>query len=127
MPGSGPALGQGQTIALLLATAGFALLLFALALERRSRPGRVRTRTRSVLVGALLLAAGLALLLVRRLDPAALSRVLAGVAAALSATALTDRGVRRPTSSGCPSCPSWHRVDVPPYARSPHALPEELS
>ena len=43
------------------------------------------TRTRSVLVGALLITAGLALLLVRRLDPAALSRVLAGVTAALLA------------------------------------------
>ena len=60
-----------------MAAAGVALLVLALALEAQSRPGSVRTRTRSVLVGALLMTAGLALLLVRRLDPAALSRVLA--------------------------------------------------
>ena len=127
MPGSLPVPGQGQTVALLIAAAGAALLLLALTLEGRSRPGGARTRRRPVLVGALLLTAGLALLLVRRLDPAALSRVLAGVAAALSAAAPTGRGSRRPAPHGCPGCLSSPRVDVAPHARSPRALSQELS
>ena len=68
---------QGQAVALLMAVAGVALLVLALAGQGRSRLEGVTTRSRSFLVGALLLAAGLALLLVRRLDQAALSRVLA--------------------------------------------------
>ena len=93
-----PALSQGQTVALIIAAAGIALLLLALALEGRSRRDAVRTRTRSALVGALLITAGLALLLVRRLDSAALSGVLADLTAALVASAATKR--TRPDASG---------------------------
>jgi hypothetical protein len=70
-----------------MVAAGVALLVLALALEAQSRPGTVRTSMRSVLVGALLMTAGLALLLVRRPDPAALSRVLAVTAAVFAAVA----------------------------------------
>jgi hypothetical protein len=92
-----PALSQGQTVALVIAAAGIALLVLALALEGRSRRDAVRTRTRSALVGALLTTAGLALLLVRRLDSAALSGVLADLTAALVASAATKR--TRPDAS----------------------------
>ena len=105
MPGPGPAVSQGQTVALLMAAAGVALLVLALALEAQSRPGRVRTRTRSALVGALLMTAGLALLLVRRLDPAALSRVLANVTAAMFAAAVAEQeGDGRPRPADSTAC-----------------------
>ena len=94
MPGPVPIVSQGQTVALLMAAAGVALLVLALALEAQSRSGRVRTRTRSALVGALLITAGLALLLVRRIDPAALSRVLAVTAADRFAAPAAEPGLR---------------------------------
>ena len=91
MPGPGSELGQGQTVALLMAAAGVVLLVLVLALETPARPGRALTRARSVLVGSLLLTAGVALLLVRRLDPAALTRVLAGATAVLLAAAVAEQ------------------------------------
>ena len=113
MPGAMPVLGEGQAVALLIAAAGTALLLLALTLKSRRRPGTVGTRTRSALVGALLITAGLALLLVRRLDPAVLSRVLAGVTAALVAAAVAERDARRPAAYG-----QFHLL---------HGHPKELS
>ena len=118
----GPIMSQGHIIALLMASAGVALLLLALALEGRSRLGGVRTRTRSALVGALLMTAGLALLLVRRLDPAALSRVLAHVTAAVVAATMAERGARWPAASGPLNSLRGHRVAVPRANRSPHDL-----
>ena len=126
MPGPGPVVNQGQTVALIMVAAGVALLVLALALEAQSRPGTVRTSMRSVLVGALLMTAGLALLLVRRPDPAALSRVLAVTAAVFAAVAaehqrrwsirfgLIDYGHGRHLAVRCPHC-------------SPFGLPKELS
>ena len=99
MPAPDPVISQGQTVALLMAAAGVALLVLALALQGRSRSGRVGTRLRCALVEALFLTAGLALLLVRRLDPAALSRVMANVTAAVFAAAIADSGARRPATS----------------------------
>lgn len=127
MPGpDAAAVSQGQTVALVMAAAGVAFLVVALALEALARPGRAGTRTRSALAGLLLMAAGLALVLVRRLDPAALSRVL-DMAAAAFAAAVAEHGRRWPTHFGrlddlhgrhlavrCPHC-------------SPRLLPEELS
>ena len=126
MPGPVPVVSQGQIVALIMAAAGVALLVVALALEAQSRPGRVRMHTRSALIGALLMTAGLALLLVRRLDPAALSRVLAVTAAVLAAV-VAEHEKRWPTSFG--------RLDYlygPHLAvRCPHCSPngpsEELS
>ena len=127
MPGSDPALSQGQTVALIMAAAGVALLLLALALEARPRPGRVRTRTRSALVGALLMTAGLALLLVRRLDPAALSRVLANVTAAVFAAAVAEQERRWPAASRRNCCLQRHQVELLRPSCSPRDLPKELS
>ena len=127
MPGSVPVLGQGQTVALLIVATGYALLLFALALEHRGRPGTVRTRTRSALVGALLITAGLALLLVRRLDPAALARVLTDVTAALYAAVAVEQQRRRPTTSARVGCLHRHHLDGRRPQCSPHDLSEELS
>jgi hypothetical protein len=118
---------QGQTVALLMASAGLALLVLALALQGQSRLESVRTRTRSVLVGALLLTAGLALLLVRRLDPAALSRVLANVMAAVVAAAVAGRERRWPTTSGPLNSLRGHRVAVLRANRSPNDLSKDLS
>ena len=84
MPGN--ALSQGQIVALAMMAAGcLGLLVFGVC-HAGDLKAMVATRTRSVLVGALLITAGMALLLVRRLDPAALSRVLAGVSATLLTT-----------------------------------------
>ena len=83
MPGN--ALSQGQIVALAMMAAGCLGLLVLGVWHARDLKAMVATRTRSVLVGALLVTAGLALLLMRRIDPAALSRVLAGVTAALLA------------------------------------------
>ena len=77
MPGN--ALSQGQIVALAMMAAGCLGLLVLGVRHRRHLKAMATTRIRSVLVGALLVIAGLALLLVRRLGPAALSRVLAGV------------------------------------------------
>ena len=127
MLGSDPVMSQGQAVALLMASAGVALLVIALALQGRSRPERVTTRTRSALVGALLMTAGLALLLVQRLDPAALSRVLANVTAAVVAATMAERGARWPAASGPLNSLRGHRVAVLPANRSPHHLSKELS
>lgn len=71
----GPDLGQGQIVALAMFTAGCVLLMVA-AWRARHLRATVLARVRSVLAGALMITAGLALLAVRRLDPAALSRVV---------------------------------------------------
>lgn len=126
MPGPGPVMSQGQTVALVMAACGVALLVLALALEAQSRPGRVRTRTRSALAGALLMTAGLALLLARRLDPAALSRVMANVTAALVAADITESERCGPPASGRLNCLHGQRVDVLRPNRSPHGLSKEL-
>ena len=90
---------HGQIISGLIAAAGVALLMLALIREAPTRAASVKTRVgsplggvRSALAGALMMAAGLALLLVQRLDREALPRVLAGVrAAAWSAATATRR------------------------------------
>ena len=127
MPGSGPAMSQGQIVALLMASAGVALLVLALALQGRSRLASVATRLRSVLVGALLLTAGLALLLVRRLDQAALSRVLANMTAAAVAATMAERGARWPAASSPPNSLRGHRVAVLRAKRAPHDFSREPS
>lgn len=82
-------LNQGQTVSLFMIVIGLSLPVIVIALpwEARSRLRSVRTRTRSVLARVLLITAGLALLLVRRLDPDALSRVLTTTTRALLAAA----------------------------------------
>ena len=127
MPGSGPVISQGQSVALLMAAAGVALLLLALALQGRPRLAGVSTRIQSALVGALLMTAGLALLLVRRLDQAALSRVLANVTAAAVAATMAERGARWPAASGPLNSLRGHRVAVLRANRSPHDPSKELS
>ena len=127
MLGSDPVMSQGQAVALLMASAGVALLVLALALAGRSRLASVATRLRSVLVGALLLTAGLALLLVRRLDPAALSRVLANVTAAVVAASVAGRERRWPAASGPLNSLRGHRVAVLRANRSPHDRWRDLS
>ena len=74
----------------LMVAAGVALLVFVLVREAPSRAAKAKARVRSdlvrvrsVLVGALMMTAGLALLLVHRLDKKALPRVLAGVNVAM--------------------------------------------
>ena len=96
MPGPGPVVAQGQLVALVMAAAGVALLVLALAFEAQHRLERVRSRVQSTLVGLLLMTAGLALLLVRRLDPAALSRLLA-MTAEVFAAVVTEHERRWPT------------------------------
>ena len=88
MPGN--ALSQGQIVALTMMAAGCLCLLVLGVWHARDLRAMAATHTRSVLVGALLVTAGLALLLVRRLDSAALSRVLACVTAALLAASPAD-------------------------------------
>lgn len=119
---------QGQTVALFIATAGLALLVLALAGEGSSRLGRhvLRRRARSALVGALLLTAGLALLLVQRLDQAALPRVPATVTAAVAAAA-AERERRWRTAPGQLSSLRGHPVGNFSANRSPHGLSKELS
>lgn len=80
---TGNALSQGQIVSLAMIVAGSAGLLVIGAWHARAVRAMAATRTRSALVGASLITAGLALLFVRRLDPAALSRVFAGATAAL--------------------------------------------
>ena len=121
MPGTGTVISQGAAVALLMVTAGLALLVVALARETQSLE-RVRTRMRSALVGALLMTAGLALLLVRRLDPAALSRVFA-VTAAVFATVAAEHEKRCPTSFG--RLDDLHGRHL--TARCPHCWPGGLS
>ena len=85
----------------LMAAAGVALLVLALMREAPSRAARVKARARSalirvrsVVVGALLMTAGLALLLVHRLDKTALPRVLADVKAAMWSATFAQRSRR---------------------------------
>ena len=89
---------HGQIISGLMAAAGIALLILALIHEAPTRAATVKARMRSALggvrsglVGALMMAAGLALLLVQRLDREALPRVLAGVKAAMWSAADAKR------------------------------------
>jgi hypothetical protein len=86
---------QGQVVSLLMLAAGVALLALGLLLELRARAARVRARVRCTLVGALMLAAGLALVLVHRLDRDALPRVLTGVQAAVWSAAAPHGSPRR--------------------------------
>ena len=119
---------QGQAVALFMVSAGFALLVIALAVQGRSRPERVTTRTRVALVGALLMTAGLALLLVRRLDQAALSRVLANVEeAAVVAATMAGRSAPWPATPGPLNSPREHRVAALRANQSPHDLSKDLS
>jgi hypothetical protein len=85
----------------LMAAAGVVLLVIVLVRDGPARAVRVKARVRSALarvrsavVGALLMAAGLALLLVQRLDPEALPRVLAGVKAAMWSAVVVERSRR---------------------------------
>lgn len=86
---------HGQIISLLMLAAGLTLLAVGLLLELRAHAASVKTRVRSTLVGALMVAAGLALLLVHRLDRDALPRLLAGVQAAMWSAAVHQRSPRR--------------------------------
>ena len=95
------AMSRGQIISGLIAAAGIALLLLTLVREAPSRLARVKARVRSalvrvrsVLVGVLMMAAGLALLLVQRLDREALPRVLANVKAAMWSAIVAERSRR---------------------------------
>jgi uncharacterized membrane protein len=124
MPGPGTGIGQGQTVALLIVAAGLTLLLLALARETQSLR-RVRTRLRSALVGALLVTAALALLLVRRLDPPALSRVLAATATAFAMVG-AEQVAQRPTRFGRLDCPHGRHLIVRCPHCSPPVLPKEL-
>ena len=125
MLGSGPVMSQGQAVALLMAVAGVALLVLALALQGRARLLSVARRTRSALVGALLVTAGLTLLLVQRLDQAALSRVLTDVTAAVVAAAMAERGARWPGPPGPLNSLRGHRVALPRANHSPRDLSKE--
>ena len=85
----------------LLVAVGVALLVLVLVREAPSRAARVKSRVRSalvrvrsVLVGALMMIAGLALLLVHRLDQTALPRVLADVKAAMWSATFARRSRR---------------------------------
>lgn len=82
MPGD---LGQGQLVALTMFAAGCCGLLAVAVWHARHVRATAAARVQSMLAGALMVTAGLALLLVRRLDPAALARVVADLAAALPA------------------------------------------
>ena len=85
----------------LMVAAGVSLLMLALVREVPSRVARVKARVRSalvrvrsILVGALLMAAGLSLLLVQRLDREALPRVLADVKTAMWSATVAQRSRR---------------------------------
>jgi hypothetical protein len=89
---------SGEIVSGLMMATGVALLVMALAREAPARVASVKAKVlfalegvRTALVDALLMAAGLALLLVQRLDPQALSRVLAGVKAAMWSAAVGHR------------------------------------
>ena len=90
----GRSMSQGQIVSGLIAAAGVALLVLALVRAAPSRVASVKARVRSTLVDALMMAAGLALLLVQRLDPTALPRVLAGVKAAMRSAIVAQRSRR---------------------------------
>ena len=81
---------QGQIISGLMTAAGLALLVLALMRETR-RVARVEAELRCAVVEALMMTAGLALLLVQRLDPMALPRVLARVRAAMWSAIVVER------------------------------------
>ena len=85
----------------LMVAAGVALLVLVLVREAPSRVARMKARVRSALVrvrsavvGALLMSAGLTLLLVHRLDKTALPRVLADVKAAMWSATVGQRSRR---------------------------------
>ena len=85
----------------LMVAAGVALLVLALVREGPSRAASLKARVRSALVqvrsalvGALLMTAGLSLLLVQRLDKTALPRVLADVKAAMWSATVAQRSRR---------------------------------
>jgi hypothetical protein len=82
---------QGQIISALIAAAGATLLVLAVALEAPPRVASVKATARAAVIDALLVTAGLALLLVQRLDPTALPRVLARVKAALWSAIVAER------------------------------------
>ena len=88
------AMSHGQMVSGLMAAAGGALLALVLLGEAPSRMAKVKARVRAVVVGALMMAAGLALLLVHRLDPTALPRALAGLKAAMWSAIVAERSRR---------------------------------
>ena len=81
---------QGQIISGLMTAAGAALLVLALMRETH-RVAKVKAELRCAVVEALMMTAGLALLLVQRLDPTALPRVLARVKAAMWSAIVAER------------------------------------
>ena len=92
---------HGQIISGFMLAAGVALLVLGLVREApywaASVNARVRSalaRVRSALVGALMMTAGLALLLVQRLDTTALPRALARVKAAMWSAIVVERSRR---------------------------------
>ena len=85
---------QGQIISGLIVASGVTLLLLVLARDAPSWVAMVKTRMRATLVEALMMTAGLALLLVQRLDPQALPRVLARVRAAMWSAIVAERSRR---------------------------------
>ena len=97
--------------------------VLALALEARARPGTCEDAyaVRSWSARSLM-TAGLALLLVRRLDPAALSRVLANVTAAMCRRSRGAAGEAMaghdPAGSTAGTAPT-SRCSVPPFAPRP--------
>ena len=84
---------QGQIISGLMTAAGVALLVLALMRET-PRVARVEANLRRAVVEALMMTAGLALLLVQRLDPTALAGVLARVKAAMWSAIVAERSRR---------------------------------
>ena len=84
---------SGQIVSALIASAGVALLVLALMRETH-RVARVKAELRCAVVEALMMTAGLALLLVQRLDPTALPRVLARVKAAMWSAIVAERSRR---------------------------------
>lgn len=76
----------GQLVALTMFATGCLTLLAVAVWHVRAVRATAATGVRTVLAGALMITAGLALLLARRLDPAALAQVVADLAAALPAT-----------------------------------------
>ena len=85
---------QGQILSGLLAVGGFTLLVIIVAVKAPPLVARVTAKVRAAAVDALMMAAGLALLLVQRLDPTALPRVLADVKAAMWSAIAAERSRR---------------------------------
>ena len=85
---------QGQIISGLIVASGVTLLLLVLARDAPSRVAKAKAEIRAALVDALMMAAGLALLLVHRLDRTALPRAFAGVKAAMWSATSARRGRR---------------------------------